>query len=92
MSTLKGVQRYGLVGEYDCYISDLVDGDYVLFEDVEELISKEQERKAALTTCIDTILDLADTEEDEYPVLDRSTKDKEDCVCIGDIKKFRELL
>lgn len=35
---LKGLQKYGLVGEYDTYVDKVDDGDYYCVDDVHELI------------------------------------------------------
>ena len=40
MSDAKLPQRWDLVGEYDSYMSQIEEGDYVKFEDVEPLVAE----------------------------------------------------
>jgi len=37
--TLNSLVRYDLVGDYDDYIDEISDGDYVKFEDVRQMLS-----------------------------------------------------
>jgi len=34
------VKRYDLVGEYECDIQELEDGDYVLYDDIKHLLTR----------------------------------------------------
>lgn len=42
------IQHYDLVGEYNVSIQPMQDGDYVLFEDVEELKTENESLREAL--------------------------------------------
>jgi hypothetical protein len=47
--------RYDLHGEYDCYIEEDSEGDYVLYDDYEKLKAQNMELLAAYAEAIDDI-------------------------------------